>query len=74
MYLVTTLTNHTFSLRYFEESVHLRTALEGNIHDDAESGSKVGLEPDVLISLTAPKEGVRLFKGRHFLGGRFVPG
>ncbi|KAI4528012.1 YjeF N-terminal domain-like protein [Schizophyllum commune Loenen D] len=46
----------------------------GNIHDDAESGSKVGLEPDVLISLTAPKEGVRLFKGRHFLGGRFVPG
>ncbi|TFK34723.1 YjeF N-terminal domain-containing protein [Crucibulum laeve] len=33
----------------------------------------VGLNPDVLISLTAPKEGVRKFKGRHFLGGRFVP-
>ncbi|OBZ71298.1 NAD(P)H-hydrate epimerase, partial [Grifola frondosa] len=32
----------------------------------------VGLEPDVLVSLTAPKEGVRCFKGRHFLGGRFV--
>ena len=31
------------------------------------------LEPDVLISLTAPKEGVRAYKGRHFLGGRFVP-
>lgn len=31
-----------------------------------------GLEPDVLISLTAPKLGVREFKGRHFLGGRFV--
>lgn len=31
------------------------------------------LMPDVLISLTAPKEGVRGFKGRHFLGGRFVP-
>jgi len=30
------------------------------------------LNPDVLISLTAPKEGVRSFKGRHFLGGRFV--
>jgi NAD(P)H-hydrate epimerase len=30
------------------------------------------LEPDVLVSLTAPKEGVRAFKGRHFLGGRFV--
>ena len=31
------------------------------------------LDPDVLVSLTAPKEGVRAFKGRHFLGGRFVP-
>ena len=32
-----------------------------------------GFVPDVLVSLTAPKEGVRGFKGRHFLGGRFVP-
>lgn len=42
---------------------------------DVEEGNKegVGLEPDVLISLTAPKLGVRGFKGRHFLGGRFVP-
>jgi len=31
-----------------------------------------GLEPDVLVSLTAPKEGVKEFQGRHFLGGRFV--
>lgn len=30
------------------------------------------LHPDVLLSLTAPKEGVRKFTGRHFLGGRFV--
>ncbi|OCF58903.1 NAD(P)H-hydrate epimerase [Kwoniella mangroviensis CBS 10435] len=30
-------------------------------------------EPEVLVSLTAPKEGVRNFKGRHWLGGRFVP-
>lgn len=29
--------------------------------------------PDTLISLTAPKEGVRDYKGRHWLGGRFVP-
>lgn len=29
--------------------------------------------PDVLISLTAPKLGSKSFKGRHFLGGRFVP-
>ena len=41
---------------------------------DVEKGNDagVGLEPDVLISLTAPKEGARKFKGRHFLGGRFV--
>jgi len=31
------------------------------------------LDPDVLISLTAPKEGVSEYRGRHFLGGRFVP-
>lgn len=41
---------------------------------DVEKGNAagVGLNPDVLISLTAPKEGARGFKGRHFLGGRFV--
>ena len=42
---------------------------------DVEKGDaqNTGFVPDVLISLTAPKEGVRGFKGRHFLGGRFVP-
>jgi NAD(P)H-hydrate epimerase len=28
--------------------------------------------PDVLVSLTAPKPLVKHFKGRHFIGGRFV--
>ncbi|KAG6885641.1 hypothetical protein C0993_011775 [Termitomyces sp. T159_Od127] len=42
---------------------------------DVEKGNTagVGLNPDVLISLTAPKEGVKEFTGRHFLGGRFIP-
>ncbi|KAJ7486225.1 YjeF N-terminal domain-containing protein [Mycena galericulata] len=42
---------------------------------DVEAGNEagVGLKPDVLVSLTAPKEGVKLFRGQHFLGGRFVP-
>ncbi|KAH0831973.1 YjeF N-terminal domain-containing protein [Lanmaoa asiatica] len=42
---------------------------------DVEKGNEegAGIVPDVLVSLTAPKEGVRSFKGRHFLGGRFVP-
>jgi len=41
---------------------------------DVELGNTegVGLTPDVLVSLTAPKQGVKSFKGRHFLGGRFV--
>jgi NAD(P)H-hydrate epimerase len=43
---------------------------------DVETGKPTdipSLDPDVLISLTAPKEGVRGFIGKHFLGGRFVP-
>jgi NAD(P)H-hydrate epimerase len=42
---------------------------------DVEKGNidGIGLQPNVLLSLTAPKEGVRAFTGRHFLGGRFVP-
>ena len=41
---------------------------------DVEKGNVggAGLKPDVLVSLTAPKEGVKSFTGRHFLGGRFV--
>jgi len=41
---------------------------------DVEKGNifGVGLRPNVLISLTAPKEGVMDFRGKHFLGGRFV--
>ena len=39
----------------------------------AELGVVPVLHPGVLVSLTAPKEGVRKFTGRHFLGGRFVP-
>ena len=30
-------------------------------------------EPEYLISLTLPKEGSKNFKGKHFLGGRFLP-
>lgn len=34
----------------------------------------IGIMPDVLISLTAPKKCAAHFTGRkHFLGGRFVP-
>ncbi|KAJ3240262.1 hypothetical protein HDU78_002365 [Chytriomyces hyalinus] len=42
---------------------------------DVEKGSTSadGFSPYALISLTAPKICSRQFKGRHFIGGRFVP-
>jgi NAD(P)H-hydrate epimerase len=40
-------------------------------HGAPEPGS---LQPDLLISLTAPKKCAEKFRGRfHYLGGRFVP-
>ena len=32
-----------------------------------------GLVPNYLISLTLPKIGAKEFKGKHYLGGRFIP-
>jgi len=45
---------------------------------DVESGpstdpSVPAIKPDALISLTAPKLCAKFFKGKHFIGGRFVP-
>ncbi|EFP83467.2 hypothetical protein PGT21_028100 [Puccinia graminis f. sp. tritici] len=42
---------------------------------DVETGNPnhVYFTPNVLVSLTAPKRGVKSFPGRHFLGGRFIP-
>lgn len=41
---------------------------------DVEKGNPDGLQPEVLISLTAPKLCAQFFKGKyHYLGGRFVP-
>ncbi|XP_052787194.1 NAD(P)H-hydrate epimerase-like [Mya arenaria] len=41
---------------------------------DIEKGNANGLQPEMLISLTAPKLCAHLFKGKHhYLGGRFVP-
>lgn len=41
---------------------------------NVEEGDPSGLQPQLLISLTAPKRCAKLFKGRfHYLGGRFVP-
>lgn len=39
-----------------------------------ENGNSEGIQPEVLVSLTAPKLCAAKFKGEHhYLGGRFVP-
>lgn len=44
-----------------------------NIEDGPpKSGPGEGFYPEALISLTAPKPLVKWFKGRHFVGGRYV--
>ena len=35
--------------------------------------TQTGFVPQVLISLTTPKESSKSFPGRHFVGGRFLP-
>jgi NAD(P)H-hydrate epimerase len=45
-----------------------------DVEDGPGESGDAALQPDVLISLTAPKMCARHFKGSaHFLGGRFVP-
>lgn len=41
---------------------------------DAESDNTEGLQPELLISIAAPKRCAKLFQGKfHYLGGRFLP-
>lgn len=40
---------------------------------DMEEASEDGINPEVLISLTAPKKCATNFSGKHFLAGRFLP-
>lgn len=40
---------------------------------DVEEPSQDGINPEVLISLTAPKKCAISFSGKHFLAGRFLP-
>lgn len=41
---------------------------------DAEACTATAIQPDMLVSLSAPKLSARAFTGRHhLLGGRFLP-
>lgn len=64
-------------IRAMEETKLPVTSVDAPSSWDIEEGppkSGVGsaFHPDVLVSLTAPKPLVTHFKGRHFIGGRFV--
>ena len=55
-------------------SINMKLLNSNYLGWDVEAGNEKGLQPDVLVSLTAPKLCARHFKGRqHWLGGRFVP-
>lgn len=41
--------------------------------EDVQTNLKQGLRCDVLVSLPAPKICAKHFKGKHFIGGRFMP-
>lgn len=51
----------------------LSTAVLSSSGWDAEEPSQDGINPEVLISLTAPKKCAVSFSGKHFLAGRFLP-
>ncbi|MBN3317135.1 YJEN3 protein, partial [Atractosteus spatula] len=40
---------------------------------DPEEAKTDGINPEVLVSLTAPKKCAASFSGKHFLAGRFLP-
>ncbi|KAH9465853.1 hypothetical protein Pst134EA_033453 [Puccinia striiformis f. sp. tritici] len=63
-------------IRLFKQSTVPIVSIDIPSGWDVEAGNTPDqsyFSPDVLVSLTAPKLGVKAFQGRHFLGGRFVP-
>ncbi|XP_046544270.1 NAD(P)H-hydrate epimerase-like isoform X1 [Haliotis rubra] len=60
-------------LKTIQDDVHI-CSIDVPSGWDVESGDPDGIQPELLISLTAPKLCARHFKGKHhYLGGRFVP-
>lgn len=56
--------------KFIEKLLSLNTFFPGW---DVEERSQDGINPEVLISLTAPKKCATSFTGKHFLAGRFLP-
>jgi NAD(P)H-hydrate epimerase len=70
--LLKQLTNPEFFGNLPKVSVDVPLGWDVNRGPDLKSGLPV-LQPDMLISLTAPKGCAISFKGQHYLGGRFIP-
>lgn len=63
-------------IRYFETTKKPIVSVDIPSGWDVEKGptEHVKFQPQVLVSLTAPKQCANFFKGKHhYLGGRFVP-
>lgn len=59
--------------RFFQQLGGLNTTLGWDV-ENGPMKNVPNIEPEALISLTAPKKCAQHFKGKHhFLGGRFVP-
>ncbi|CAO1618456.1 unnamed protein product [Sympodiomycopsis kandeliae] len=65
-------TSSTFSQLSVQDSQQPDSSSTSIPSSSSESKSNSFI-PEVVISLTAPKRGMKGYTGRHFLGGRFVP-
>ncbi|ODV92906.1 hypothetical protein CANCADRAFT_30917 [Tortispora caseinolytica NRRL Y-17796] len=67
-----------FTIELFESSklpitsVDIPSSWDVNNGPPSEGELGSNFHPSVLVSLTAPKPASEYFKGRHFLGGRFI--
>merc|ERR1719491_840623 len=56
-----------------EKTIIISVDVPSGWHVDKGDAMNTGFQPDVLVSLTAPKLCSKSFRGRHFVGGRFLP-
>ena len=55
------------------DSLSTRRVMPSGWHVSDGDVYKTGLVPSAVVSMMLPKECMRNFSGRHFVGGRFVP-
>jgi hypothetical protein len=71
---VHTFWDRTHQASHTADHLHLSHLCTLGWHVEQGDATGSGMQPDMLVSLTAPKLAAKTFKGRHhYLGGRFVP-